>query len=173
MLRMLGAMLVMTAGAMIGLYQSMQLVRRPRQIRQLSLALQRLETEILYGSTPLPDALRSASVPLSYPVSELFLDAAEGMSSIASGVSAAESWNKAMTEGWKRTSMKEAEREALRQFGSTLGISDSEDQVKHIRLAISHLLIEERNAIDDEKHYGKLWKSLSILGSALIVVIMF
>ncbi|MBC8079594.1 MAG: stage III sporulation protein AB [Gorillibacterium sp.] len=173
MLRILGAVLLLISGAMIGLYQSMRLASRPRQIRQLSLALQRLETEILYGSTPLPEALRSASIPLSYPVSNLFLDAAQGMSSITSGVSAAESWNKAITQGWKLTFMKDPEREALHQFGSTLGISDAEDQVKHIRLAISHLLIEERNAIEDEKQYGKLWRSLSILGSALIVVIMF
>lgn len=173
MVKLIGAFLILAAGLLIGWYQSLQLARRPRQIRQLALALSRLETEIQYGSTPLPDALRSASIPLSYPLSEMFLAAAAQMSDLTSGISAAESWNEAITDSWKRTAMKDSEKEALRQLGATLGISDAYDQVKHIRLAIQHLAVEERNAQEDERVYVKLWRSLSLLGSALIVVIMF
>jgi stage III sporulation protein AB len=173
MVKLIGAVLILAAGLLIGWYQSLQLARRPRQIRQLALALSRLETEIQYGSTPLPDALRSASIPLSYPLSEMFQTAAAQMSDMTSGISAAESWNEAIMDSWKRTAMKEPEREALRQLGATLGISDAHDQVKHIRLAVQHLGVEERNAQEDERLYVKLWRSLSLLGSALIVVIMF
>lgn len=172
MLKTLGALLVLAAGMLLGLYQSQTLSRRPKQIRQLSLALQRLETEIGYGSTPLPDALKACVGSLSPPLAAIFTDAAERMAEPGTGRTAAESWSRAVREGFRRTSMKEPEREALLQLGATLGISDTQDQLKHLRLAVSHLSTEERNASDEEKRYGKMWKSLGVLGAALVVVIM-
>ncbi|WP_058303709.1 stage III sporulation protein SpoIIIAB [Gorillibacterium timonense] len=173
MLKTFGALLLLVAGLLLGLYQSQTLSRRPKQIRQLVLALQRLETEIGYGSTPLPDALRACAVSLSPPLAAIFLDAAERMAESGSGRTAAESWEKAVLVGFRRTAMKEPEREALLQLGATLGISDTRDQLKHLRLAVSHLSVEESNASDEEKRYGKMWKSLGVLGAALVVVIMF
>jgi stage III sporulation protein AB len=172
MLKTLGALLLLAAGLLFGFHQSLTLSRRPRQIRQLSLALQRLETEIGYGATPLPDALRSSASALSPPLAAMFCAAAERMEEPGSGRTAAESWRQAVQEGFFRTSMKEPEREALLQLGSSLGISDTQDQLKHLRLAVSHLAMEEQGAADEEKRYGKMWKSLGVLGAALVVVIM-
>jgi hypothetical protein len=58
MLKFLGAVLVLFAGTMFGFFQALQYARRPRQIRELITALQRLETEIVYGYTPLPEAAK-------------------------------------------------------------------------------------------------------------------
>nr|WP_313782935.1 hypothetical protein [Paenibacillus larvae] len=52
MVKMLGAVLVLGAGTLYGFVQAMHYARRPKQIRQLHQALQRLETEIVYGYTP-------------------------------------------------------------------------------------------------------------------------
>jgi len=42
MLKLIGAICILFSGTMIGFYQALQLSRRPRQIRQLIQALQRL-----------------------------------------------------------------------------------------------------------------------------------
>ncbi|WNQ09403.1 stage III sporulation protein SpoIIIAB [Paenibacillus aurantius] len=172
MLKLIGALFVLFAGTMLGFYQAGQLARRPRQIRQLILALQRLETEILYGFSPLPEALQTVSRPLASPLSELFRQASDSMEE-RSGASAEESWNGAVSRTWGQTSMKGNEQEVMKQLGHTLGISDREDQIKHIRLAVSHLQAEEQTAAEEQKRFEKMWKSLGVLAAALIVLLMY
>ncbi|MDB5056241.1 MAG: stage sporulation protein [Bacilli bacterium] len=172
MLKLIGALFILFAATMIGFYQALQLARRPRQIRQLIQALQRLETEILYGFTPLPDALRSISRPLDLPLAKIFSLAAEQLTNL-SGHSTEESWRFAIQTGWYETAMKVTEQEALQQLGLTLGITDREDQIKHLRLTISQLQAEELSAWEEQKKYEKMWKSLGVLTGALVVILMY
>ncbi|GIP32262.1 stage III sporulation protein SpoIIIAB [Paenibacillus sp. J2TS4] len=172
MLKLLGALLILFAATMFGFYQSLQLSRRPKQIRELIQLLQRLETEIVYGSTPLSDALLSSCKPLSEPVAAMFRQAADHLNR-PTGKTTEESWRKAIDGGWKDTAMKAAERDILHQLGCSLGITDKEDQLKHLRLAVNHLLAEEDNAAEDQKKYATMWKSLGALAGALIVILMY
>lgn len=172
MLKLIGASCILFAGTMIGFYQAGQLARRPRQIRQLIQALKRLETEIGYGFTPLPDALDTIAKPLSGPLSAIVGRAASRMRE-PTGHSAEESWRKSITEGWAHTAMKTGEREVLQQLGSTLGITDRDDQLQHLRMAVGHLQAEEESAREEQKRYETMWKSLGALAGALVVVLMY
>ena len=172
MLKLIGAICILFSGTMIGFYQALQLSRRPRQVRQLIQALQRLETEILYGFTPLPDALRTISRQLATSLAQMLRNVAEQLSD-SGGRSTEEVWREALQTGWKHTAMKQTEQEALLQFGLTLGISDREDQIKHLRLTVSQLQAEELTAWEEQKRYEKMWKSLGLLTSALVVILMY
>lgn len=172
MLKLLGAILVVLAGTLIGFYQAARYANRPRQIRQLIQALQRLETEIGYGFTPLPDALLRISRQLAEPLASLFGKAAEQLEGDVR-LTAQESWQRAVEEIWPKTAMNETERDAVRQLGFSLGISDRADQSKHLRLAMSQLQAEEQTARDEQSRYEKMWKSLGVLAGALIVILMY
>lgn len=172
MLKLVGAVLVLGAGTMAGFYQAQQFATRPRQLREIILALQRLETEISYGLTPLPDALERISTSLREPLKSLFQTAALYMRPDY-GLSAQDSIRKALGEYWKRTSMRSAEREVLEQLSSVLGTSDRQDQIKHIELAALQLQHEETAARDDQVKYEKMSKSLGLLIGALIVILIF
>jgi stage III sporulation protein AB len=172
MLKLTGAILILFAGTMFGFYQALQLSRRPRQIRQLVQALQRLETEISYGFTPLPDALLSVSRQLVLPLSQMFQLAAAKLSD-PSGQSTEESWRYAVESSWQHTAMKSAEQEVFQQLGLTLGMTDREDQIKHLRLTVSQLQAEEFTAWEEQKRYEKMWKSLGLLSAALVVILMY
>lgn len=172
MIKLIGALCIIAAGTLLGFYQALQLSARQRQIRQSVQALQRLETEILFGYSPLPDALRTVSGTLEGPVSVLFARAAEGLVSGASGT-VQESWRQAVDGCWSHTAMKRTEREAVLQLGSVLGISDRSDQAKHLRLAVSVLQAEETAAGEDYRRYGKVWRSLGLLTGVLIVILMY
>lgn len=172
MLNVLGALMILFASTMIGFHQSMQLSRRPKQIREMIQSLQRLETEIIYGFTPLSEALQSAGKPFSAPVAAIYIKAANGLDS-PEGWTAEESWKQSVESGWRQTAMKSEEREVISQLGCSLGISDRDDQQKHIRLAISHLQAEEQNASEDQKKYARMWKSLGMLGGALLVILLY
>ena len=172
MLKLIGAVLVLFAGTMYGFLKALSFARRPRQIRQLIQALQRLETEMVYGFTPLPEALRSAAAAMAEPLSAMFLEAAEKLSG-DTGKTVRECWREAVESHWGRTAMSANERDIVIQLGFTLGVTDREDQVKHLRLAASLLQAEEETAWDEQRRYEKMWKSLGILAAAFIVILMY
>lgn len=172
MLKLAGAICIVFAGTMLGFFQALSLAQRPRQIRHLIQALQRLETEITYGFTPLPDALRSIAATLTGPLSAMLGQAADGLAD-GRGGTASESWQRAVEGCWNRTAMKSSERDIVRQLGFSLGQSGREDQTKHLRLAISQLQAEEASASDEQKRYGSMWRSLGLLAGVLIVILMY
>ncbi|WP_276351964.1 stage III sporulation protein SpoIIIAB [Cohnella caldifontis] len=171
MIRFAGAMLVLLAGTLIGYAQAARFAARPRQIRQLIHALQRLETEIQYGQTPLPEALARLAGVVPEPVSGLFANIA-GQLEQRAGPTVREIWERAIAGGWSRTAMKTPEREALARLGATLGGSGREDQLKHVRLAMLQLQAEETAAREEQQRYEKMSRSLGVLGAALVVIVL-
>jgi stage III sporulation protein AB len=172
MIKLIGAALILFSGAMIGFYQASQYAARPRQIRQLIQALKLLETEILYGFTPLPEALGKIGRQMSPPISEIFIDTADQLGE-NSGTTTTDAWRQAISDHWRRTAMKPVEEDIVRQLGLTLGTTDRDDQIKHLQLAVTSLRAEEEAARDDQSRYEKMWKSLGILTGALVVVLMY
>jgi stage III sporulation protein AB len=166
-----GALLVLFAGTMIGYLQAARFAARPRQIRQLMHALQRLETEIQYGQTPLPEAIARLAAVVLPPVSMLFSDISKELVKSA-GITVRECWERTLREGWSTTAMKKPEQEAMLRLGSTLGGSGREDQIKHIKLAMFQLQAEETSARDEQQRYEKMSRSLGVLGAALVVILM-
>lgn len=173
-MKIAGVLLVLFAGTMIGFVQSARFASRPRQIRELLHALQKLETEIGYGRTPLPEALRRLSATASAPLSRMFEAISDGLSGDGAGQGGTvrEIWEKSVRETWPSTAMKEPEREAAIRLGATLGGSGREDQLKHLRLASIQLQQEEAAAREDQRKYEKLSRSLGMLGAALVVILM-
>jgi stage III sporulation protein AB len=171
MLKLLGAVFILFAATMFGFAQASQYARRPRQIRQLIQALQRLETEMVYGYTPLSEALGRIAGQMPDPLAALFRDAASRME--RAGSSARQSWQDAVRAHWPSTAMRGNEQQILCQLGFTLGITDREDQVKHLRMAASLLQAEETTAWDEQKRYEKMWRSLGVLAGAFIVILMY
>jgi stage III sporulation protein AB len=172
MIKLFGAILILAAGTMIGFSKASVYARRPRQIRQLIHALQRLETEMTYGYTPLPEALLRIAAQLEPQLAALFRMAAEPLLT-ATGKTAGESWREAVGACWKQTALSSNEREVLSQLSFTLGISDRDDQSKHLRLAVSLLQAEEQAAWDDQRRYEKMWRSLGVLAGAFVVILMY
>lgn len=171
MIKLIGMALILFAGTMIGFQQAAKFAERPRQLKQLAHALQRLETEIGYGHTPLPEALSRTADASPEPVSSIMREAALGLEQ-EEGISFQDSWKRAIQLHWRDTSMRSNEQSVLIRLGSTLGISDKEDQMKHLRLALQQLKAEEDAAMDDQVRYEKMWKSLGVLIAVLIVILM-
>lgn len=172
MLKLLGAMLILLAGGLIGFHKAAQYANRPRQIRQLIHALQHLETEIIYGFTPLSTALEIISKQLKGPLSAMFQQVAYDLKSLQ-GHTTVDSWQKAIQDCWRKTAMGSNEQDIALRLGFTLGITDREDQVKHLRLAVSQLQGEEVSSIEEQRRYEKMWKSLGVLAALLIVIVMY
>lgn len=172
MLKLIGAVLIVLAGTLAGFKRAAQYADRPRHIRGLIAALQRLETEIQYGFTPLPEALRRIGTQSKEPLRGFFIMAAEEMSP-PHNCSAEEGIRRAMDAHWRNASLKGTEQEIFRQLSCTLGTSDRTNQSTHIALALQQLKQEESAAREDQGKYEKVSKSLGLLLGALIVILIF
>lgn len=165
-----GALLIIITSTWAGFNISKRFRERTIQLRQLKVALQTLEAEIVYGLTPLNEACKKISGMISYPLSEFFSLFSEKLSNGNRSVS--ESWNEAIQETIPYLSLNENDVEILTQFGATLGQHDREHQQKQIRLTLLHLEREETDAKDAQVRYEKMMRNLGLLGGLLIVILL-
>jgi stage III sporulation protein AB len=170
MIKIVGALITITSCTLAGILWANNYANRTRQIRELQNALTYMETEILYGHTPLDAILNSISLRVKEPLASLFKQISEDLLHRNSTIQ--ECWSRAIQDYWRVTSMKENEKEILLQLGKTLGQSDAINQQKHIRVALNHLQTEEMDALDQQKRYEKMTRILGFLIGVLIVIIV-
>ncbi|KAB7708801.1 stage III sporulation protein SpoAB [Bacillus aerolatus] len=166
-----GAMLILFASFWIGAEQSKRLNDRPKQIRFIRSALQSLEAEIMYGSTPLHESARKLSERLPPPICELFASFSELLTSTE--LDAKEAWKESLARMWPKTALAESERSILLEFGETVGKHDRTIEQKQILVTLNHLKRQEEEAHEKQKRYGKMIRSLSLMGGLLIVLLLF
>ncbi|MGG3841476.1 stage III sporulation protein SpoIIIAB [Anoxybacillus kestanbolensis] len=169
-MKWIGAICIILATTWSGFEASRLLRERTRQLRQLKMALQSLEAEIMYGHTPLMDAAFRLSQQLSKPLSWLFETFAQKLQK--GTMNARQAWEESLHEIWKMTALKQGEFEIMKQFGETLGQYDHEIQQNYIRLTMVHLEREEGDAIEKQQRYEKMMKSLGVLTGILIVLLL-
>lgn len=170
MVKLLGALFIILATTWTGFEASKHLSERPRQLRQLKVALQSLEAEIMYGHLPLYDACTNIAKQLKKPLSWFFEDFAKRLKNGEANVRKA--WHDSLLDVKRFTAFKQGEIEVLQQFGETLGQHDRTSQQKHIMLALTHLDREENDARDKQAKYEKMIKSLGFLSGLLLVVLL-
>lgn len=170
MIKLIGAVLILVATSWAGFEAARHLTERPRQLRQLKVALQSLEAEIMYGHTPLADATKNISKQLEKPLSWFFESFANKLEKAS--LTVREAWHESLDDVWKNTAYKTAELEIMKQFGETLGQHDRYTQQKHIQLALTHLEREELDARDKQHRYERMVKSLGVLSGLLLVILL-
>lgn len=169
-MKLIGAILIIAATTWFGFEAAKKLSERPRQLRQLKVALQSLEAEIMYGHSSLSEACNHISKQFEKPLSLFFARFARRLSKGETLVNSA--WNESLDSIWNKTAFGQGEYEVLRQFGETLGQHDREYQQKHIRLTLIHLEREENDAIEKQGRYEKMVKNLGFLTGLLIVILL-
>ncbi|BAB06515.1 stage III sporulation protein SpoIIIAB [Halalkalibacterium halodurans] len=169
-MKLLGAIFILMATTWAGFELARRLHERPRQLRQLKVALQSLEAEMVYGLTPLAEATGHIAAQMPKPVSYLFEHFSYRLKEKEETVY--DAWEAAINETWKYTALLASEREVILQFGATLGQHDREQQQKQVRLTLAHLEREEGEARDKQYRYERMMKSLGVLAGLLIILMM-
>lgn len=170
MIKILGAIFILLSTSWAGFEVSKYLTERPRQLRMLKVALQSLEAEITYSHTPLHEATRKISKQLQKPVSWFFENFSKKLTE--QEISVKKAWEDSLKEVWKLTAFKSGEYEILKQFGENLGKHDLVTQQKHIHLALKHLEREETEAVERQRKYEKMTKSLGFLSGLLLIILL-
>lgn len=172
MLKLVGSAMVVAASGLTGMAVAGNYSRRLRELRSLRSALQVLETEIAYGATPLKEALAQVSDRSDQFIGPLFSRAADELSDM-SGVTASEAWERALNYYYPSTALKPQDLFILRNLGSSLGVSDREDQLKHLQLAMEQIGRETIVAEEEAARNVKMWSYLGFLGGLMLVLVLY
>ncbi|NGQ94719.1 stage III sporulation protein AB [Brevibacillus sp. SYP-B805] len=171
MVKLIGSAIILFSATMVGWQVGKLYAMRPVQLRTLLIALQMLETEIVYGSTPLHRAFVKIGRRMAKEIGGIFLTAAELMGT-AEALSTQVCWQTAVEQHWSQTVLRKEEKDVLLNLGYVLGSSDRHDQQKHLRLTMTHLRGLEEEARLEQGKYENMYKSLGFLGGLLVVILM-
>lgn len=170
-LKFLGAVLVLVSSGLLGMELAKNLTRRSEELRQLQFGLQVLETEIIYGSTPLPAALKIVAAQTKGHVAEVFAGTARILAD-GTGTSAGEAWRATLEQKEGHLLLKGSDLLFLHQFGQGLGESDRDDQKKRLTMVKSQLKNQEEQSERERFQFQKVWQSLG-WAVGMIIILFF
>ncbi|ADL08076.1 stage III sporulation protein SpoIIIAB [Thermosediminibacter oceani] len=170
--KILGAILVIFSSTMIGFIIAGYYQQRPRTLRNLQQALSMLETEIDYGQTPLPEALKNVSRSCDPEISK-FLERVRQLLLSIEGFTAGEAWEKSLREFRSQFPLQESDFEILTSFGKYLGSSDKDDQIRNLKLTLSQLRQQEVLAVEEKQKNEKMWRYLGVLTGLTVVLLLY
>ncbi|HLT58082.1 MAG: stage III sporulation protein AB [Limnochordales bacterium] len=167
----LGAALVLAAAALLGATVARAYEERLRTLRVWQGALSMLMTEIVYGSTPLPEALQRVARHTSSPVAEFLADVGTALHA-QPATPAGELWRRAAAgrPGWCLAPEDEA---VLVELGSCLGQSAAADQERHLRRALAQLAHLHDQAEAQRDAHGRLWRYLGLCAGGCLVLLLY
>ncbi|KPU44922.1 stage III sporulation protein SpoAB [Oxobacter pfennigii] len=171
MIKTIGLLLVFISASGVGLILGSQYSSRVRQIKHLKIALQMLETEIVYSNTPLPLAFESVLMRCENPIKKLFTSAVE-MLNKRTYSTVGEAFEASLEETKEFFSLKKEDMEILKSFGYSLGNSDVEGQIKSFSVIIKQLDSLEIKAEELRQKNERMYKHLGYLSGLAIVIIL-
>ncbi|TCP52837.1 stage III sporulation protein AB [Tumebacillus sp. BK434] len=172
MIKLLGSIIILLVATLFGFRMASRYAERSKQLRLFITALKLLETEILYAATPLSDAAAKIGERVPGPVGTFFAELGHKLRE-GQGVTAGEIWRDTLERHKATLRLKAGDRGVLHSFGQTLGISDRQDQIKHIQLAIAHLGTEEQGAREEQSKNEKMWRYLGALMGLTLVILLY
>ncbi len=166
-----GSIIVLLSCSFIGVILSRDCIRRPAQLRELQGILQMLENQISYLCDVITDAFEKICRAGGTQTCIFFTRTVEILKEEKT-VTAAEAWERAVTQCIQRTALNKEDQVILSSFGRLLGSTDIEGQIGNIRLTIGQLKIQEIKAEESRKKNGGMYRSLGILGGLAVVTLL-
>lgn len=169
-LKLLGGVMIIISSGLLGISIANKYTGRPRELRNFRRSLQLLETEILYGATPLPQAFKYISSKLNDYLGDFYLQVSVGISS-KNCSSFSSVWSEKINQ-MENSNLSKGDKELMLEFGYILGTSDRLDQEKHFKLIYKQLELFEEQAEEEKKKSEKMYRSLGFLFGIMIFVVL-
>lgn len=170
-LKGVGCSLILVAATAGGYVMASKFSGRVKHLRQFIEGLHMLESDILFTSTPLPEALQKVAERQDEPASQVFSIASQIISSCM-GFTAGEAWSIALDDTSHLLYLTGEDIDILKNFGNTLGATDKENQKKHFRLATVQLESQLRKAEEDRQKHERMYKNLGFLFGATLILLL-
>ncbi len=172
MLKLIGVVILVASGGLAGILVAWEYAKKPRELKALLSTIQMLETEITFAATPLAEALHKIA-KCTDPHIAVFLQKAAHYMQLKDGCTSGEAWHKALKWYYTVNSLNKREMTILYNLGNVLGMSDIEDQKKHLNLASEQLKREIIRADEEEAKNAKIWTYLGFCGSLVMAIVLY
>lgn len=169
MLRMMGAVLVIGGFSVLGLTVARGYGLRVQQLQNLQNAFQLLETEIMYGLTPLPEAFRRIAAGIPQPGAALFEQAAEGLDKRQTIQGA---WQRAVAGLAEISVLSGEDLDIFRYFGYGLGEADTREQQKKFSLLKGQLERAVVQAMEERGRNQRVWQYLGVTTGIAVALLL-
>ena len=166
--RLVAAACLLCGSIIWGMSWTFVLERRPRELREMRTALQMLETEISYAATPLPDAFRLIRDRFQGNLRDFF---DQLVRELGSKHTAGHAWQSSVDTLYGKMAWTQEDRSILLALAPTLGQSDRQDQLKHLRLCQERLAMAEQHAHELARKHARLYRSMGVLVGLLLVLL--
>lgn len=152
-----------------GLWLAGRIRRRPQEMRAFLVALALLDTEIVWGSTPLPEAFGIVKERSESPWQAFF---AELQTHLKKGESAGRAWKEAISNQRPNFCLKDDDWQVIQDVGKGLGRSDRAEQHKQLEL-IQHQLSNMKDQAEVwAAKQAKMWSYLGFLCGIAVVLFL-
>lgn len=161
MLKFVGAILLIAAGALAGYMESRKLSMRVKRLEAFFRFLSAAKTEIRYAALPLEDVLkRHGGEVFCFPRES------EGTEEWVDG------WKKSAAQGKYQDGFAEKDREMLKNFCAGFGSSDTQGQTAHLELYENLAASALEEAERERAAKSKLYRMLGIFGGAAAAILL-
>lgn len=166
--KLLGGVLVVGACGGFGFKIAAEHLKEERVLRQLTSALDYMECELQYRSTPLPELLIKSAEEVSRPLKEVLLSIGSALAEqLAADV-----------EGCVEISLEQYSYlpslsfDALRQLGQNLGRFDIEGQLKGLEAVRRECRRKLEQLSDNRENRLRGYKTLGLCGGAALAILL-
>lgn len=171
MIKLVGLIFIILSSSGLGYVLGTRFSMRVRELKLLKVALQMLETEIVYSNTPLPQAFESIQWRTSKPVNELFKMMSSNLNKKIYGT-VGEAFSSAIDGVKEKMALEKDDIEILKSFGYSIGNSDVEGQVKSFKMILKQLDSQEIKAEESRNKSERMYKNLGLLTGIAIAILL-
>lgn len=170
-LKIIGGSLIVLSTTLIGFYYGNRFSNRLGNLVYMEQCIKILETEIVYGAVPLPDALDNVYNKGNKKVSFIFKEVKKHLLNNKDG-DIYQSFNNVTALLESKLNFKQEDIEILLSLGRVLGSSDRQDQEKNFKLILNQIAIIQNEAKLERDKNEKMYKNLGVLTGLAIVIIL-
>ncbi|SKC72200.1 Stage III sporulation protein AB (spore_III_AB) [Maledivibacter halophilus] len=144
---------------------------RVRQLDYFISALNSLENDILYYSTPLPVAMKRVARKSHKSISWIFEDTWKELCN-RNGYEIDDTWKRIINNNIDNLSLDKKDIEVIIDFAKELGFGNKETQEKHFEYTKLLLKEQKNKAVKEKEKNGKMFNRLGVLLGLAIVIIL-
>lgn len=171
LLKFLSMLSIFSICTIIGYYYGQKYALRFENLVYLEQCIKILETEIVYGATPLPDALSNVYKKGKSTVSYIFEDIKKDLISNKRGF-VFESFLEIESQLYNRLYLKKEDVEIFLSLGRVLGTSDRLDQSKVFKIILNQISAQIAEAKAEKNQNLKLYRSLGVITGIGIIILL-
>ena len=166
-----GGSLIIFSCTLIGFHLGKKFSDRYQNLKHLEQCIKILETEIVYGAVPLPDALMNVYRKGNKTISFIFKDINSHLLENRDGDIFSSFLN--LVDVLKaKLNFKEEDIELFLSLGRMIGSSDRQDQEKNFKLILKQIAVNQGEAKLQRDKNERMYKNLGVLTGVAIIIIL-